>query len=378
MRKPAFISLIIVLLTVSMLALACSSPAPKPSPSPAPAPTSSPAPKPSPSPSPSPSPTASPKPTTINLSFGSTTSTSGTYTWPVAIARVVNKNVPGINITVVESGATYDNLRKVKDGVFDGGFADGWAGVFEMYHGQETFNGNAWNQVRVLLMRDQTVLRTVARADSGIKTWSDLKGKKVSPGIPGSSQATLVKRVNDLLGTGAEVIPDTLENALRDLKTGKIDAAGKAGTVFALDASLMEVHRSTPLNVIGFTKEEAAKISAKYPSYFATETPAGAIKELPQLGSIYELYSMGLGDVSTRMPQDVGYRIVKAIYEHRSDIDIAYPPSALYNPIGDFISIMSKAVPANMIVPLHAGSVQYAKEIGINVPPAFIPPEYKP
>jgi len=38
----------------------------------------------------------------LNLFFGSTTSISGNYVWAVAIARVVNKHVPGIKITVVE------------------------------------------------------------------------------------------------------------------------------------------------------------------------------------------------------------------------------------------------------------------------------------
>ena len=54
-----------------------------------------------------------------SLNMGSTSSSSGVYAWCVAAANVVNKANVGLNVTVVESGAGIDNLKKVRDGVFD-------------------------------------------------------------------------------------------------------------------------------------------------------------------------------------------------------------------------------------------------------------------
>ncbi|HPR91013.1 MAG TPA: hypothetical protein PLD93_06240, partial [Synergistaceae bacterium] len=55
----------------------------------------------------------------IHLNMGSTSSTSGVYAWCVAAANAINKAENGINVTVVESGAGMDNLRKISSGVFD-------------------------------------------------------------------------------------------------------------------------------------------------------------------------------------------------------------------------------------------------------------------
>jgi len=53
------------------------------------------------------------------LNMGSTSSTSGVYAWCVATANVINKSQNDIQVTVIESGAALDNLRKIKAGVFD-------------------------------------------------------------------------------------------------------------------------------------------------------------------------------------------------------------------------------------------------------------------
>ena len=56
---------------------------------------------------------------TVYLNMGSTSSTSGLYAWAVATASVVNKADNDVRVTVIESGAALDNLRRIKDGAFD-------------------------------------------------------------------------------------------------------------------------------------------------------------------------------------------------------------------------------------------------------------------
>jgi len=124
---------------------------------------------------------------------------------------------------------------------------------------------------------------------------------------------------------------------------------------------------------VGFTKEEADKIRAKNPLIFFREAPTGSIKELPKLGSILEMSSIGLTLTSSRMPEDVGYRVIKALHQNWGEVAKGYPPVGAFDPIADFI----KAIPQGLEVPLHTGVVRYAKEIGIEIPKPFIPPEYK-
>ncbi len=222
-------------------------------------------------------------------------------------------------------------------------------------------------------MRDITVSRTYVRADSGIRTWSDLRGKKIGSGNPGSRAAQRVIRFNELLGTGAIIFPGTLADAVNQLQSGRIDAVHKSGPADDFDAALLEVHLLKPVTVIGFSEEEAAKINGKYPQMGIAETPAGSIKPLPKLGSIWEVKYPTGASVSSRMTEEVGYRITKAVYEHWSDISKVFPSSAPFNPITDYV----KATQQGREVPFHAGVIRYAKEKGIPIPAGFVPADYK-
>ena len=362
MKKAIFTGLIVVLLMVTAVALGC-------------APKAAPAPAPSPGPSPAPAPAKPAKPEMIYLSAGSTTSTSGAYVWAVAVGRVINKYAPGISVTVIESGGGLDNARRIKDGFFDFSLADGWNAGYEMFYGRTTFEGDPWEPIRWFFLRNLSASRTYVRADSGIKTFSDLKGRKIYAGQPGSSAQFRITSSNEFLQTGAEFIPGSLGDAVTALKMGTLEAVHKSCPIDTFDSALLAAHQTTPLTVLGFTDEEAAKLKERYPQHLVTQTPAGAIsKVLPELGPVWEIYTIAGSMTTSKLPQDVGYRIMKAVYEHWADIYTAYKSSADYDPIKSYIEL----VPEGMEVKLHAGTVQYAKEIGIEVPEGLIPPEYKP
>ncbi|MDO8567118.1 MAG: TAXI family TRAP transporter solute-binding subunit [Dehalococcoidales bacterium] len=346
MKRRVIFGLIAAILVLSLVITACSSPSPS---------------------------GQTPAAKKTNLFFGSTSSTSGTYVWAVAIANVVNTYAPNVSITVVESGATYDNARKIKEGVFEGGLADSLTAPFELSRGIESFTGQAWEPIRILTLRDLAASRLIVRADSGIKTWADLKGKKVWGGIPGSSAAEEITRANATLGTGAILVPGTLDDAVQGLSTGSIVAVHKSSNLDSFDASFMQVHVQKPLMAIGFSDDEAAKLAAKYPQFFMTKTPAGTIKTNPNTTPLWEIYVVAVVPASSRLSEEHGYQIIKAVKEHWNEVVQAYPSSGAYDPITTYL----KTVPPALAVKVHAGVARYAKEIGVNIPPDFIPPEYK-
>src|SRR4030066_965893 len=124
---------------------------------------------------------------TVYLNMGSTSSTSGLYAWCVGTASVINKADNNIITTVIESGAALDNLRRIKDGAFDFALCVDSASAMQLYKGISTFEGEGWEPIRWLFLRNAIVNRVYVRADSGIKTFTDLGGKKFCPGIPGAS-----------------------------------------------------------------------------------------------------------------------------------------------------------------------------------------------
>lgn len=310
----------------------------------------------------------------IQVALGATSSASGYYAWCVGLGQVATKFAPNINVSLVGGARGGINMAKqIKNGVVHIAAMGTLSIPYNMYHGTGPFKGKKWDSIRLFGMREVMVYRMYVRADSGLKTWSDLKGKKFNPGTPGSSNSRNTAFANKALGTGLKIVPGTISDAIKGIKEGRIVGMNKSSPPDRFDGGMLEVHYNRPLTVLGFTKEDADKMRAQNPLMFFKETKAGSIKELPDLGTILEMSSIGLMLTSSNMPEDVGYRIIKALHQNWGEVAKSYPPVGKFDPIRDLI----KHIPKGTETFLHAGVVKYAKEIGIQVPAVYIPPEYK-
>ena len=307
------------------------------------------------------------------LNMGSTSSTSGVYAWCVATANVVNKAENDIQVTVIESGAALDNLRKIKEGVFDFALCVDLPSAFQMVKGMDTFEKEQWGDIRWLFMRNITADRLYVRKDSGVTTFTELKGKKFSPGIPGSASAEYIRKFDELLSAGIQLIPAAYGDAVDALKNGAIVGLQKTSPLDSLDASMIEVNLTLPVTVIGYSEDAVAKIRERYPYMIFLETPKGKIKQLPDVGPVMEECAIVGAVASTSLPEDVGYEIVKAYVEGLEEVASAYPAIKGWDPVADFF----ENVPPGGEIYAHAGLVRYAQEKGVEVPERFIPPEYK-
>lgn len=306
----------------------------------------------------------------VYLNMGSTSSSSGIYAWCVAAANAINAAGTGLYVTVVESGAGMDNLRKVRDGVFDFALAVDLPGALQLYRGTDTFQGDPCPEIRWLFLRNIFADRLYVLKDSGIRTFGDLSGKRFSPGIPGSTSAALVMQYDRLLGTGIRMVPSTLGDALNALRERRIVGLQKSSGLDAIDASLVEVNLTTPLTVIGYSEEDVRRIQAVLPHMTFLKREKGSIVDFPDVGPIWEESPIAGAVATSAMPEDVGYRIVKAYAEKFDEIAIAYGPIRGFDPVRDYFEQAGEDV-----VPAHAGLIRYAREQGIPVPDRFLPPE---
>ncbi len=314
----------------------------------------------------------------VRLFMGSTQSTSGVYSFGVAVAAVINKRDPDIVVTVVESSGAYDNARRMKQGIFHWSISGSPAVYAEVRHGTGPFERfGAWEPIRLMFLRNINVARIYVRADEarakGIRTWGDLMGMRLGPGTPGTRDMARVLEVDRLLGTGVRFIPGSLADAVASLKEGRIVALLKGSPQHTFDAAMLECHYRTPLTVIGFTEADAAQVQAADPLNTFTETSKGTIENAPDAGGFWEMTSAAMALSSSLMSQEVGYRIAKAVYDGWPEIAESYPPARGVNPIKDAF----QSTPLGEGFYYHAGLVQFAQEIGIEVPAQFIPPEYR-
>ena len=314
----------------------------------------------------------------INLALGSVSNSSSIYAFSVALANTVRKHDSGLNVTAVEGGGAFDHAKLIKQGVLDWSVSGGPAVVAAVREGSGNFKKEgAWEPARLMFMRNIGISRIYVRADvakkENIRTWSDLAGKRFSPGIPGTRDMARAMDANNLLGTKIVMIPASFEDALRRIKEGGVVGMLKGGPQDRFDSGMLEAHIGTPLTVIGFTKEQAEKLTAADPYNSFIVTPTGGVREVPGAGPFYEMSAPVMVMASSRMSQETGYRVMKAVLKGWKEIGEAYPPAQGVKPIEDAF----QQTPEVKEVLFHAGVIQMAKELGIAVPQRLVPPEYK-
>ncbi|MEQ8709963.1 MAG: TAXI family TRAP transporter solute-binding subunit [Rhodospirillales bacterium] len=315
----------------------------------------------------------------VNLALGSVAASSGVYAFSVALANVVSKNDPGLNVTAVEGGGGFDHAKLMKQGVLDWSVSGSPAVVQAVRSGTGSFQKEgAWEPSRLMFMRNVNVSRLYVSAEmaarEGIRSWSDLTGKSFGPGVPGTRDMTRAIAANKLLETGIDMVPGSLDDTTAKLKDGSFAGMLKGSPHDRFDTAMLAVHYATPLVAVGFSDEEARKITADNPMNTLTTTPRGGIRELPDVGPLIEMSSAVMVMSSSNMSQETGYRIMQAVYKGWAEINEAYPPTRGLDPIADAI----RQTPEVDGLLFHAGVVQMAREMGIEVPERLIPPEYKP
>ena len=107
-----------------------------------------------------------------------------------AICRLVNKSRKehGIRCSVESTGGSVYNLNTIRAGELDMGVAQSdWQ--YHAYNGTSKFKDAGPNKdLRAVFSVHAEPFTVVARKDSGIKNFDDLKGKRVNIGNPGSGQ----------------------------------------------------------------------------------------------------------------------------------------------------------------------------------------------
>jgi uncharacterized protein len=223
------------------------------------------------------------------------------------------------------------------------------------YQGQEMFKDAKVENIRGLISLYPNTIQTVVKADSGIKSYADLKGKKVSCGIQGSSSVLAMKIVLETYGIPfSEIKPQYLAYgpAMELLKDGQVDAVlVDAG---APTSSIIDIVSQHKVKILSIDRANIAKIVQKYP-YFSTAavipkgTYSGINEDVVTTGSLATLC------VAAEMPDDLVYKMTKALIEKRDEV-------AKVHEKGKTIDL--KTAVNGFSVPVHPGALKYYKEKG--------------
>src|SRR5215467_1178051 len=125
--------------------------------------------------------------------------TGGVY-YPIGggMANILSKYVPGMQATAEVTGGSVDNLKLIATGKPYIAFSMADAGQ-DAFRGEDKFKGTKV-PLRTLMVLYPNRMHVVTIEGSGITKMSDLRGKRVSTGSPGSATEIMAFRVLEAAG----------------------------------------------------------------------------------------------------------------------------------------------------------------------------------
>ncbi|MEU4499117.1 TAXI family TRAP transporter solute-binding subunit [Streptomyces sp. NPDC023998] len=160
----------------------------------------------------------------ITIATGNTTGVY--YQLGGGLGKLISDNIEGYRATATATGGSVQNIQGVVAGDYDIGFSLlDTAG--DAVRGDGSFTTR--QPVEALARLYPNYTQVVVRADSGIRSLADMKGKRISTGAPGSGTEVIAKRL--LAAGGLDMNKDVRAQRLQLPET--VDAM-KDGTVDGL------------------------------------------------------------------------------------------------------------------------------------------------
>lgn len=301
------------------------------------------------------------------MTFAAPPATSSYYPYWVAIAKAVQETNPEYRISVSESTGAVDIAKKIRNGIAPVGNSQSNSD-FENYYGLGIFKNRPFEEARILWYFDETPIIFIVLKSEGIKNMNDLDGKRLHPGTTGGATALITKQMMDVLGIKPDYFEAGQASGADAVSNRQIVGTVKASQGTGADSYALQIQASVPIDLVSLTEEELRLIHEKIPYLLPSKIPGGTYEGIDQDVLVVKTF-MG-ATTTSKLSQEEGYTIIKAMDspKGRKIWEAAFPSGAKQ----DFVKLT-----LGSSVPLHAGTVQYLKEKGYDVPAKLIPAEYK-
>ena len=291
------------------------------------------------------------------ISIGTGGVTGVYYPTGGAICRLVNKNRKehGIRCSAESTGGSIYNINTIRAGELEFGVAQSdWQ--YHAYNGTSKFKDQGkFEKLRAVFSVHAEPVTIIARDDSNIANITDLKGKRLNIGNPGSGTRGTWEVIEGALGWKREDLK--IASEMKSAETGQAVCDNKIDSYFWLvghpSALTQESLASCATHLVNATGPEIEKLIADNPYYRAATIPAG------MYNNDADITTFGVGATfvtSADVPEDVVYTVVKAVFENFDDFKGLHPAFANLKP--------EEMISDSLSAPLHPGAEKYYKEKG--------------
>jgi TRAP transporter TAXI family solute receptor len=265
------------------------------------------------------------------------------------------KAIPGLSVQALP-GAGIANVRGVEEGKADVGFGNSVSTVDALV-GNEPFKKPHKNVCNVANFYPQ-YFQLVVRADAGVDSVKDLKGKGVSTqqrGNTGEQITAQVLKANGLSYNDVKMSFGSYTDSVTQLQDGNAVAFGLGTTIPS--GAVMDLAASRPIKLLDLTSS-LAELRKLNPGYYnqVLIVPAGTYpkqdKDVPVIGYATHIV------VSCKLPEDTVYAMTKAIAQNVASLGLIVKPMSKLTP---------KEMAADIGVPFHPGAAKFYKEAGVQL-----------
>lgn len=273
------------------------------------------------------------------------------YPYGTAIAKVFNSKIANMDVIVQETGASVENLRLVSKGEAD--LAIVQSDMLDYaFAGREMFKDKLPN-IRAVAILYPEIIQVVVRADSDIRSFADIKGKRFGVGAPGSGTEANFRQLLEVHGFDYKAMSPgyfSFAEGADQLRDGLVDG-------FIVNAGIPNpaiADLGADIRIIGFPDEVIAKVMGKYPFFTVYTIPPHTYRG--QNEPVKTLAVQATLIANADLGDEIVYNITKTLFEYREEL-------AREHPKGRELSLESAV--KGLSAPLHPGAERYYREKGL-------------
>lgn len=291
------------------------------------------------------------------ITIGTGGQTGVYYVVGQSICQLVNRDTAKTQVkcNAPSTGGSVANLNSIADKQMDMGIAQSdWQ--FHAYNGSSSFEGKKNDKLRAIFSIHPEPFTVMARDDSGVKSFDDLKGKRVNVGDPGSGTRATMNVILNAKGwtdkefkVASELKPAEMASVMCD---NNLDAI--TYNVGHPNGALKEAAASCDAHLVPVTGEAIDKLVADHSYYAKATIPGGLYKGTDNPVESFGVYATLV--TSADVDNDKVYAVVKAVFDNFSRFKRLHPA---------FENLKEEEMIKNALsAPLHEGAVRYYKEKG--------------
>ena len=279
----------------------------------------------------------------------------GTY-YPtgIALADILIRNTPEVDIRVEVTGGTVENPVLMQQGELDLGLANADMAYFA-YNGMPPFK-TPFSDLRTMFVGlAPGVVQYAVLDSSGITSIKDLAGKRIAVGPHGNSTGLLFASILKFYGMDVNKVTRSFisfADGVSELVDGHVDMAiVQAGLPAPALQEAFTGHKK--IRILSFPEKDRETFLRENPYYIPVSISKSTYYLMDADVTTLATQNMVLAHAS--LPNDLVYAMTKAVFEHLPELYAAHPS----------LRSVTLAHAAESPIPLHEGALRYFREMNV-------------